>query len=79
MKLKMLTGMSGPKINLTRGDEHEFEDAEAIRLVRAGYASCTSEEDAKSVAEAIAAAEKADAKKAERPATDAEKKAKGKK
>ena len=44
MKLKMLTGLGGPKINLTRGDEHEFDDAEALRMVDAGLAIPTDPE-----------------------------------
>lgn len=38
MKIKMLTGLSGPEYNLAPGDERDFEDAEAIRLVSAGFA-----------------------------------------
>jgi hypothetical protein len=38
MKLKMLTGLSGPDYSLAPGDEREFEDAEAGRLIEAGFA-----------------------------------------
>lgn len=38
MNIRMLTGLSGPAYNLAPGDEREFEDAEAKRLVGAGFA-----------------------------------------
>ncbi|WP_312529465.1 hypothetical protein [Paracoccus sp. (in: a-proteobacteria)] len=38
MKLKMLTGLSGPDYNLAPGDEREFPQPEAIRLIEAGFA-----------------------------------------
>lgn len=38
MKLKVLVGMSGPAYTLSPGDEREFPEAEAIRLIGAGYA-----------------------------------------
>lgn len=38
MLVRMLTGLSGPAYSLARGDEREFPDAEAIRLIDAGYA-----------------------------------------
>lgn len=38
MKIKMLTGMSGPEISLSPGDPHECDDLEAERLIRAGFA-----------------------------------------
>lgn len=38
MKIKMLTSLAGPEYALSRGDEREFEDGEAIRLIEAGYA-----------------------------------------
>ena len=34
--LKMLTGLSGPKYSLAPGDEHEFANDEADRLIEAG-------------------------------------------
>lgn len=34
----MLTSIAGPEYNLGPGDEGDFPDAEAIRLIRAGYA-----------------------------------------
>lgn len=39
MKIKLLVGLSGPLFNLGPGDEYDFEDAEAVRLVEAGYAT----------------------------------------
>jgi len=38
MLLKMTAGLSGPDFNLAPGDEYEFDDAEAARLVDAGFA-----------------------------------------
>lgn len=38
MLLKMTAGLSGPLFNLAPGDEYEFDDAEAERLVAAGFA-----------------------------------------
>jgi hypothetical protein len=38
MLLKMTAGLSGPEFNLAPGDEHEFDDAEAERLIAAGFA-----------------------------------------
>jgi hypothetical protein len=37
MKLKMLVGLSGNEYSLAPDDEHDFPDAEAIRLIDAGY------------------------------------------
>lgn len=34
----MLVGLSGPTINLGFGDEHDFPDSEALRLIAAEYA-----------------------------------------
>lgn len=39
--LKMTTGLSGPDFSLLRGDEREFDEAEASRLIRAGFAVAT--------------------------------------
>jgi len=36
--VRMTAGLSGPHYSLAVGDEHEFPDAEAIRLINAGYA-----------------------------------------
>jgi hypothetical protein len=36
--LEMLTGLSGPTISLSKGDPHSCDPAEAVRLVRAGFA-----------------------------------------
>jgi len=38
MKVRLLTGLSGPDFSLVRGDERDFPQAEAERLVSAGYA-----------------------------------------
>jgi len=38
MRVRMLVGLSGPAINLTPGQEHDFADAEAIRHIEAGNA-----------------------------------------
>lgn len=38
MKIKMLTGLTGPEYSLAPGDERTFPDAEATRLIAAGYA-----------------------------------------
>ena len=55
MKLKMLTGMGGPEVNLVKGDPYECKsDDEAVRLVRSGFATTTNDKDAKAVADAIA-------------------------
>ena len=39
MRVRMLTGLSGPAYALAPGDEHDFDQAEAIRLIEAGYAA----------------------------------------
>lgn len=39
MLLKMNTGLSGPLFNLAPGDEREFDDDEAERLIEAGFAT----------------------------------------
>lgn len=38
MLLRMTTGLSGPTLSLGPGDEHEFPQDEAMRLIAAGYA-----------------------------------------
>lgn len=38
MLVRMKVGLSGPDFSLQPGDEREFEAAEAIRLVNAGFA-----------------------------------------
>ena len=38
VRLKMKTGLSGPKYSLAPNDEHEFSDYEAKRLIEAGFA-----------------------------------------
>lgn len=39
MKVKMLTSMAGAEYSLSPGDVREFPDAEAKRLIEAGYAA----------------------------------------
>ncbi|MBB4235051.1 hypothetical protein [Rhizobium esperanzae] len=39
MLLKMTAGLSGPEFCLSPGDEREFDDAEAARLIDAGFAA----------------------------------------
>lgn len=38
MRVRMMVGLSGPTINLIPGDEADFPQAEAMRLVEAGFA-----------------------------------------
>ncbi|MDP9854509.1 hypothetical protein KHC17_16895 [Agrobacterium salinitolerans] len=38
MKVKLLVGLSGNEYSLAPGDEYDFADGEAARLVEAGYA-----------------------------------------
>ncbi|WP_455918847.1 hypothetical protein [Ensifer canadensis] len=38
MRIKMLVGLAGNEYSLAPGDERDFPDGEAIRLVEAGYA-----------------------------------------
>lgn len=44
MNIRMLVGLSGNEYSLSPGDEREFPDAEAIRLIEAGYAIPVAEE-----------------------------------
>lgn len=39
MLVRMLTGLSGTAFALVPGDEHDFPEAEAIRLIEAGFAA----------------------------------------
>lgn len=41
MKVKMLVGLAGPLFSLSPGDECEFPDDEAIRLIDAEFAVAT--------------------------------------
>lgn len=77
MKLKMTTSMAGPTMSLIRGDEHDFGDEEAVRIVRAGYATTTNANDEKSVKAAIAELEKAEAAAVEKAAAAKAKAEKG--
>jgi hypothetical protein len=43
MMIKMLVGLSGPEYTLDPGDMREFPQAEALRLINAGYAVPVSE------------------------------------
>lgn len=38
MRIRMAVGLSGTAFCLSPGDEHDFEQAEAIRLIEAGFA-----------------------------------------
>ena len=38
MLIRMLVGLSGSEYSLGPGDERDFPDAEAIRIVQAGFA-----------------------------------------
>ncbi len=38
MLVRMCTGLSGPHYILSPGDEHDFPQDEAVRLIEAGYA-----------------------------------------
>jgi hypothetical protein len=38
MRVRMTVGLSGPAYQLAPGDEREFPDAEARRLIAAGFA-----------------------------------------
>lgn len=38
MRVRLLVGLSGPAYNLAPGEEFDFPQAEAARLVDAGYA-----------------------------------------
>lgn len=82
IELEMLTGMSGPKINVTRGDSYSADLDEAARMVRGNLAKAKSAKDAKTVDEKIAEIEADEAKEkaaAEKKAEDAAKKASAKK
>ena len=39
MRVKILVGLVGPQYSLGPGDEYDFEDAEASRLIEGGYAT----------------------------------------
>lgn len=39
MLVKMLVGLSGTEFCLQPGDEREFDDGEAARLIKAGFAA----------------------------------------
>lgn len=70
MKITMLVGLSGPNFNLTPGDSHEADEAEALRLIAAGFAVAAVGEDAPRAADA--APERAAAEPAsEQAVTDA--------
>lgn len=47
MLVRMVVGLSGLAANLSPGDEAEFPQAEALRLVEAGYAVPVAEAEAK--------------------------------
>lgn len=39
MKIQMLVGLAGNEYSLAPGDEREFPQAEAVRLIDAGFAA----------------------------------------
>lgn len=43
MKIRMTVGLSGNEYSLGPGDERDFPDAEAIRLIDAGFATPVAE------------------------------------
>lgn len=45
MLLKMIAGLSGPEFSLSPGDERDFDDAEAARLIDAGFAAKVEADD----------------------------------
>lgn len=45
MLIRMLVGLSGPTYTLGPGDEGEFPQDEALRLINAGYAIPVSEHE----------------------------------
>lgn len=49
MLLKMTAGLSGPDFSLSPGDEREFETAEALRLIEAGFAVAAEETTVRSL------------------------------
>lgn len=58
MLLKMTAGLSGPEFNLAPGDEHEFNDDEAQRLIDAGFAVVAEADEVVPAAEAPAKTKK---------------------
>ena len=45
MRLKMLVGLSGPEYSLSPDDERDFPEAEALRLIAAGFAAAVEIDD----------------------------------
>lgn len=45
MKIKMLVGLAGNEYSLSPGDERDFPQNEAIRLIDAGYALPVAEKE----------------------------------
>ena len=50
MKIRMLVGLSGPAYLLSPGDEREFPDDEAIRLIERGFAAPAAAQPERTVA-----------------------------
>lgn len=44
MLIRMLVGLSGPAYSLVPGDERDFQQDEALRLIAAGYAAPVAEQ-----------------------------------
>lgn len=68
MKMKALVGMARTPGATNPGDTFECDDAEAARLLRAGFAECTNDADTKKLASAVKKLDAADAKAAEEAA-----------
>jgi len=43
MRIRMLVGLSGPEYSLAPGDERDFPQDEALRIVAAGFAAPVAE------------------------------------
>jgi hypothetical protein len=50
MRVRMTVGLVGPAFTLEPGDEHEFPDAQAIRMIQAGSAIPVAERVAETTA-----------------------------
>ncbi|MFA7308256.1 MAG: hypothetical protein WC026_16475 [Hyphomicrobium sp.] len=53
MRVRLLVGLSGPTYTLGPGDERDFSQAEAIRLVAAGYAVPVAEREVERLEDAV--------------------------
>lgn len=63
MKIKLLTGFAGADFSLSPGEETDrFTDAEAARMIEAGYAARVAEEGIETATKSPAAETRASAK-----------------